>query len=247
VVDDARTKLRWPIRTRVEKRVGIPQARNAALAPRCPPTGLRSSTTTRSPEPGWLDALLRTQRATGADVVTGPSLAALRRAAAGGRSRAGCSSRCVYATGTRSRTAYTNNVLARASALRGARVAFDERFTRSAEDAELFARRLALGRQDRLGRRRDRVTRACRPRAPRCAGCSRAATATARATARQRSRTAAASRGAARRHRARLSRRGGGECSIGAARCVRGLRARGLRARLRRQSVRLCGEGLHGR
>ena len=69
VVDDARSFLRHPVHYRVEKRVGIPQARNAALAAALSSDWIAFVDDDEVPEPGWLDALLRTQRATGADVV----------------------------------------------------------------------------------------------------------------------------------------------------------------------------------
>ena len=146
VVEEARPWLRYPIHYRVEKRVGIPQARNAALAVALPSDWIAFVDDDEVPEPDWLAALLRTQRATGADVVTGPSLPRFIEPPAGWIVDSGLFEPLRYTTGAKVPTAYTNNVLVRGSALRGLETLFDERFTLGVgEDAELFARIAAAG------------------------------------------------------------------------------------------------------
>jgi len=144
VVDDARTKLRWPISYTLEKRVGIPQARNAALAAALSSDWIAFVDDDEVPEPTWIDALLRTQRATGADVVTGPSLPRFVAEPPRWAIESRLFEPLRYATGSTVATAYTNNVLARGSVLRALGSLFDERF-RVGEDAELFARVAATG------------------------------------------------------------------------------------------------------
>jgi succinoglycan biosynthesis protein ExoM len=146
VIDDARSWLRHPIHYRVEKRVGIPQARNAALAAALSSDWIAFIDDDEVPEPGWLDALLRTQRVTGADVVTGPSLPRFIEPPPEWIIASGLFEPLRHATGAPVATAYTNNVLARGSALRALDTFFDERFTLGVgEDAELFARVAAAG------------------------------------------------------------------------------------------------------
>ena len=141
VVDDARSWLRHRIHYRVEKRVGIPQARNAALAAALASDWIAFIDDDEVPEPDWLDALLRTQRATGADVVTGPSLPRFVEPPPDWVVESRLFEPLRHATGAPVPTAYTNNVLARGAALRALDSFFDERFTLGVgEDAELFAR-----------------------------------------------------------------------------------------------------------
>ena len=144
VVDDARSFVRYPVHYRVEKRVGIPQARNTALAAALSSDWIAFVDDDETPEPDWLDALLRTQRATGADVVTGPSLPRFVEPPPRWIVASRLFEPLRHATGAPVPTAYTNNVLARSSALRALDAFFDERFS-VGEDAELFARVAAAG------------------------------------------------------------------------------------------------------
>ena len=146
VVDDARSWLRFPIHYLVEKRVGIPQARNAALAAALSSDWIAFVDDDETPEPGWLAALLRTQRETGADVVTGPSLPRFVESPPAWVLESRLFEPLRHATGAPLPTAYTSNVLARGSALRALDAFFDEGFTLGVgEDAELFARVAAAG------------------------------------------------------------------------------------------------------
>lgn len=146
VVDDARSWLRHPIHYRVEKRVGIPQARNAALAAALASDWIAFVDDDEVPEPDWLAALWRVQRATGADVVTGPSLPRFAQPPPPWIVESRLFEPLRRATGASLPTAYTNNVLVRGAALRALDALFDERFTLGVgEDAELFARVAAAG------------------------------------------------------------------------------------------------------
>jgi succinoglycan biosynthesis protein ExoM len=146
VVEDARSWLRFPIHYVVEKRVGIPQARNAALAAALSSDWIAFVDDDEVPEPGWLAALWRTQRATGADVVTGPSLPRFVEPPPAWVVESRLFEPLRHATGAPLGTAYTNNVLARGATLRALDSFFDERFTLGVgEDAELFARVAAAG------------------------------------------------------------------------------------------------------
>jgi succinoglycan biosynthesis protein ExoM len=146
VVDDARSWLRYPIHYRVEKRVGIPQARNAALAAALASDWIAFVDDDEVPEPDWLAALWRVQRATDADVVTGPSLPRFVDPPPAWIVESRLFEPLRHATGAPVPTAYTNNVLVRGSVLRELDSLFDERFTLGVgEDAELFARVAAAG------------------------------------------------------------------------------------------------------
>ena len=71
----------WPVHYVVEKRRGIPQARNAILDRVLPSFDWLAFTDDDAlPEPGWVQALLDAQARTGADAVTGPSLPAFEQA-----------------------------------------------------------------------------------------------------------------------------------------------------------------------
>jgi succinoglycan biosynthesis protein ExoM len=146
VVDDLRSFVRYPLHYCVEKRVGIPQARNAALAAAHDSDWIAFVDDDETPEPDWLEALLRTQRATGADVVTGPSLPRFVDPPPDWIVESRLFEPLRHATGAPLSTAYTNNLLARGSVLRALDSYFDERFTLGVgEDTELFARVAAAG------------------------------------------------------------------------------------------------------
>ncbi|MEM0326367.1 MAG: glycosyltransferase [Desulfurococcaceae archaeon] len=73
--DHLATQIRWPLRCFIEPRRGIPQARNAALYQTRPDVQFVAfADDDEMVEPQWLDELLRVQRETGADIVTGPVL-----------------------------------------------------------------------------------------------------------------------------------------------------------------------------
>lgn len=141
VCEDARRWLRHPLRYVVEKRKGIPIARNAAVAAGRDAVWVAFIDDDEIPEPGWLDALLHTQRVHEADVVTGP----VHPRFAGDPPRwileGGFFDPIRRETGTPVHTAYTNNVLVRTACLDALPALFDERFQLGVgEDRDLFER-----------------------------------------------------------------------------------------------------------
>src|SRR5262249_31641540 len=73
VCESARDWLRHPLHYVVEKRRGIPQARNASLLAALGRVDwIAFADDDEVADPRWLDALLRAQLASGADVVSGP-------------------------------------------------------------------------------------------------------------------------------------------------------------------------------
>jgi len=146
VAEEARVRIRFPIRYTREKRVGIPHARNAAIAAALDCDWVAFIDDDERPEPDWLDALLRTQRATGADVVTGPALPRFTATPPAWVVESGAFEPLRRATGTWLASAYTNNVLVRMEVLRALGRLFDERFQLGVgEDDELFRRVSAAG------------------------------------------------------------------------------------------------------
>ncbi|MDJ0848754.1 MAG: glycosyltransferase family 2 protein [Myxococcota bacterium] len=136
--------LRFPLVYAVEKRRGIPQARNAALAlalERAEWVAFLDDD--EVPDPDWLAALLRVSADTGADVVTGPCLPVFAEPPPAWIESGRLFERPRFATGTCLPTAATNNVLASAAVLAGLDRLFDERMALTGgSDDELF-RRLA--------------------------------------------------------------------------------------------------------
>jgi len=149
VCEGAGSWLSVPLVYVVEKRRGIPQARNAALF-----TSLGSSDflafldDDEVPEPDWLAELLRVQRARNADAVAGPVLPRFDPGAECWLTRADLFERPRYATGERIDHAFTNNVLLRTAALEQMDAFFDERLALTGgSDREFFERFAASGRR----------------------------------------------------------------------------------------------------
>jgi glycosyltransferase involved in cell wall biosynthesis len=129
----------------VEKRKGIPPARNAAVAAAL---GLADWIAfiddDEIPEPRWLDRLLALQRETGAAVVTGPVLPRFEAEPPAWVRAGGFFESPRFAHGSARPHAFTNNVLVATAALVGQAPLFDERFSFGVgEDNDLFER-LAL-------------------------------------------------------------------------------------------------------
>ena len=137
-----------PVRRVFEPRAGIPYARNRALDE-------AASTSDRivfidddeTVEPDILARLLATERATGAEAVTGPSLPRFAPDAPAWAARSRAFEPQRHATGARRPTAFTNNVMVRTEALGEPPMRFDEsmRFT-GGSDKEFFLRFAAAGR-----------------------------------------------------------------------------------------------------
>lgn len=140
--DTLRAKIRWPLRCVVEPRRGIPQARNTAVSCVLGRVDFVAFIDDDEvPDPGWLDALLRTQQTYRADVVTGPALPHFMEAVPDWLTRGGFFERPRHATGARLDYAITGNVLFRTSVFERIEGGFDERLSLSGgEDRHFFKR-----------------------------------------------------------------------------------------------------------
>lgn len=149
VCEDARSWFCAPLVYAVEKRRGIPQARNAAAAIALHGADfLAFVDDDEVPDPGWLAELLRVQRASEADAVAGPVLPRFAPGTPGWIERGGFFEPSRRATGTAIDKAYTGNVLVRTAALAGMERLFDERMALSGgSDEEFFRRFAASGRR----------------------------------------------------------------------------------------------------
>ncbi|MGH0032595.1 MAG: glycosyltransferase family 2 protein [Myxococcota bacterium] len=146
VCENARSWLRHPLRYVVEKRKGIPIARNAAVAAGSDAQWIAFVDDDETPEPRWLEALLRTQRECAADVVTGPVVPRFAAEPPRWVLEGGFFASLEHATGEVLHSAYTNNVLVRTACLDALPSLFDERFQLGVgEDRELFERIAARG------------------------------------------------------------------------------------------------------
>jgi succinoglycan biosynthesis protein ExoM len=148
VCEAARAWLRFSLRYALEPRKGIPFARNAALAAAADADWIAFIDDDELPDPDWLAELLRVQRETGADVVTGPVHARFETPPPAWLEEGGFFAPSPRATGTRLDSAYTNNALVRVRTLAESGALFDVRLTRGVgEDSELFSRLAARGTQ----------------------------------------------------------------------------------------------------
>jgi glycosyltransferase involved in cell wall biosynthesis len=145
VVEAAQSWFPHPIEYAAERRPGIPQTRNASLS-----SALGSAEwlafidDDEIPDPCWLTRLLETQRASGADVVTGPVVARFQAPPPEWVRRGAFFDPPRHPTGAEVVTAYTNNALVRADAVAALPWGFDERL-RVGEDSEFFERLRARG------------------------------------------------------------------------------------------------------
>ncbi len=147
VCEDARAWLDLPLVYRIEKRRGIPQARNAAVTAALERAEfLAFIDDDEVPGPLWLAELLRVQGETGADAVAGPCLPVFEDRVPRWVERGGFFERPRFAPGARIDHAFTHNVLVRTRALAGLGALFDERMALcGGEDSELFGRFAARG------------------------------------------------------------------------------------------------------
>ena len=146
VCEDAQGWLDLPLVHCLEKRRGIPQARNAAVAAALERADfLAFIDDDEVPSPLWLAELLRVQAATGADAVAGPCEPVFEEPVPRWVERGGFFLRARHATGARIGSAFTHNVLVRTRTLARLGSLFDERMALSGgSDVELF-RRFAAG------------------------------------------------------------------------------------------------------
>jgi len=142
VCDATRTWLDVPLYYGVEKRRGIPQARNAAIAAAGDwADWLAFLDDDEMPEPGWLDELLWAAAAHEARVVTGPSLPHFLDEPAAWIEAGGFFARPRHETGDRLGEAFTNNVLISTVVLDSMDSLFDEDMALSGgSDVEFFRR-----------------------------------------------------------------------------------------------------------
>lgn len=140
VCENARSWLRHPLDYVLEKRRGIPVARNAALAAALDADWIAFVDDDETPEPRWLEALLRAQERYAADVVTGPVAPRFAGPVPRWVVEGGFFASEPLPEGARLPAAYTNNLLVRTACLAGLPSLFDERMDPMGEDTELFSR-----------------------------------------------------------------------------------------------------------
>jgi glycosyltransferase involved in cell wall biosynthesis len=142
VCADAAGWLRHPLVYLVEKRRGIPQARNTAIAAALDDADfIAFIDDDEVPEPDWLVELLRVQKSRGASAVAGPCLPVFEAPAPRWIEQGGLFERPRHTTGARIDYAYTHNVLVSTRALGTLEALFDERMALTgSSDTELFER-----------------------------------------------------------------------------------------------------------
>lgn len=141
-------RLSYPLDYVAEKRRGIPQARNRALALGLADEFVAFVDDDEVPEPGWLAELVRVQRETGADAVTGPCLARFEEPPPAWIAEGAFFERPRFATGEERDVAFTHNALVRSDALDSLSGLFDERLALcGGSDVELFRRFAGAGRR----------------------------------------------------------------------------------------------------
>jgi glycosyltransferase involved in cell wall biosynthesis len=145
VCESAADWLRHPLTYVVEKRRGIAPARNASLAPVLGEVDwIAFADDDEIADPGWLDALLRAQRATGADVVTGPVATRFAGHPPAWIVDGGLLAYPDHPDGAALDTAWSGNALVRATLLDGLDSLFDEGLERGS-DTEFFVRLTCRG------------------------------------------------------------------------------------------------------
>jgi GT2 family glycosyltransferase len=147
VCDEAAARQAYSLRYVVEKRRGIPFARNAALG-----VALSDSEFVafidddEIPEPDWLAELLRVQDYYRADVVSGPCLPHYVEPPPRWIEEGGFHETPRHSTGTLRHVAFTHNALVRAGVFDSMDRYFDESIARGGgSDAEFFVRVFAAG------------------------------------------------------------------------------------------------------
>ena len=135
-------RIAYPLAYHVEKRRGIPQARNAALARAFGWADFVAFIDDdETPRPEWLAELLRAQRTAEADAVTGPCLPDFEEDPPAWIEEGRFFERPRHADGSRLQIAFTHNTLVRSAALQRLDHCFDERMALTGgSDIELFRR-----------------------------------------------------------------------------------------------------------
>ncbi len=143
---EAQAASRWPLRYLAEPRRGIVAARNRGLAEAGGHDFIAFVDDDETVGPGWLEALLATQAATGAAVVQGPVEPAYGAPPPPWMERLGIFRLGPWEEGAALAFAATNNSLADLRFLAVHAPAFDPRFNDTGgEDEELFGRVRAAG------------------------------------------------------------------------------------------------------
>lgn len=142
VCEDAAGWLRHDLLYLVEKRRGIPQARNTALAAALDGSDFVAFIDDDElPDGDWLAELLRIQESRGADAVAGPCRPVFEQPPPRWIESSGLFEQPRHTTGTRIGYAYTHNVLVSTRALAGMDSLFDERMALiGSSDTEFFER-----------------------------------------------------------------------------------------------------------
>jgi succinoglycan biosynthesis protein ExoM len=142
LVADLAERSAFPLSYCIEKRRGIPQARNAALAVAMGGAEFVAFLDDDEvPDPAWLCELLRTQQRFDADAVTGPCLSRFEAPPPAWVAASGLFDRPRGPTGSLRNVAFTGNVLIRTGALARMEELFDERMALTGgEDSEFFQR-----------------------------------------------------------------------------------------------------------
>lgn len=142
ICESAREWLPFDLHYAIEKRRGIPQARNTALAVAIPFADFVVFTDDDvEPTPGWLAELLRVQSLYRADVVAGPNPPRFLGEPPAWMREGNFLDGQQRVTGTLVDTAATNNVLVRCEVFQQMDRLFDERFAlHGCTDSEFFRR-----------------------------------------------------------------------------------------------------------
>jgi len=144
VCEETSKRIRWPVTYAAEPRRGLSFARNTALAlAGDDATCIAILDDDEVPRRDWLAELLRVQKATAADVVTGPAVPHFERGPTEWIETGGFFAPQRHPDGSPMPYAYTNNVIFRASLLRDPRLvpAFAEEYgLTGGEDQHFFAR-----------------------------------------------------------------------------------------------------------
>lgn len=140
--DSFRPISKWPLIYEVEPRRGIPFARNKAVSLVVDSAELIAFIDDdEEAEPNWLDELLRVQRQTRVDIVTGPVAAHFAEPVPTWITRGRLFGSRRHTTGDRLNVAYTGNVLVRSHVYRTIGKHFGEEFAiTGGSDSEFFRR-----------------------------------------------------------------------------------------------------------
>jgi glycosyltransferase involved in cell wall biosynthesis len=141
IAERLRARLPWPLEYVVEPRRGIPFGRNRALEVAGDVDFVAFIDDDEAPEPDWLDELLRVQRATDAEIVTGPVLPRYEETPPEWIERGRFFERRRFATGAELHFARTSNVLISSRVYDPSERPFPEGFALNGGDDTYFFKR----------------------------------------------------------------------------------------------------------